>query len=448
MGLGPGCNLRTRARRPGAPGTASYAVWVYCAWLSIVLGCAVAGGVGDPFETRTPDPAPDLEEGRRLVKRARQQAWAEDLKGAAILFERALLIYESTLGPNDPILARPLSDLGLAYRATGDFERAEPLLGRALVMYEAMNPPDRQGTADALTSLGILYRSTGEYERAQPLLERALGLRQATLPREDSKVAGAMNNLGVLHYAIGNYAEAEPLLTQALAIREKELEVKASAFGRGHPHVELGLVRLGRLYARMGKYERAEPLLMRALEVDPDSTEIYGVIISEYEREGRFEEAIEAYESWLRVEPDRPGVKNNLAWLLASGDPPSPWDLDRALELAQAAREELPQHPGVADTLGWVMLKADQSDAAIFHFYEAIDGHPVGSPERAGARYRLALAYERAGDPRSSIQELERALAECASFPERLVAQNLLTWLRSGRASGELSSAAGSRVVP
>ena len=155
---------------------------------------------------------------------------------------------------------------------------------------------------------------------------------------------------------------------------------------------------------------------------------------------------IEVYESWLRIDPDQPGVKNNLAWLLASAEDPTPWDLDRALELARGAREGMPESPIVADTLGWVMLRQDRPQAAVALFRESIAGHAEGSAERAAVRYRLAQAYELAGDRDRSIQELEAALNETAVFQERPAAVTLLARLRAERR--QVSSAEANRATP
>jgi tetratricopeptide (TPR) repeat protein len=403
-------------------------------WLGVSLGCA-AGGVYS-----------DVDEAARLTLSARQQYQAGRYLSAAALYERALTIQESVLPADDPMIARLVTNLGLSYRASGDLERAEPLLQRALPLYEAMRPPRSLNLADAQTHLGLLYRSMGDSGRAEPLLVSALALREEALPATHPLVAGALSSLGLLYYDTGDYARAEPLLARALELREGQLEVKASAFGRGHPDVVRLRVRLGWLYARRGEYARAEPLLRRAQQADPTSTRIYVTLVSEYEREGRTPEVIEVYESWLRIDPEQPGVKNNLAWLLASVEEPTPWDLDRALELARGAREGMPESPSVADTLGWVMLRQNRPQAAVALFRESVAGHAEGSAERAAVRYRLAQAYERAGDRNRSIQELEAALDETAVFQERPAAVTLLARLLAER--GQLSSAAAHRATP
>ncbi|MCH6563410.1 MAG: tetratricopeptide repeat protein, partial [Myxococcales bacterium] len=312
------------------------------------LGCA-AGGVYS-----------DADEAARLTLSARQQYQAGRYLSAAALYQRALTIQESVLPANDPMIARLVTHLGLSYRASGDLEPAAPLLQRALPLYQAMRPSRSLKLANAQTHLGLLYRALGDPGRAEPLLVSALALREEALPAMHPLVAGALSNLGLLYYNTGDYARAEPLLARALDLREGQLEVRASAFGRDQPDVVRVRMQLGWLYARMGEYARAEPLLRRAQQADPTSTRIYVTLVSEYEREGRTPEVIEVYESWLRLDPDPPGVKHNLAWLLASAEDPTPWDLDRALELARAAREGMPESPVVADTLGWVMLRQDR----------------------------------------------------------------------------------------
>ncbi len=436
LGLGHGCIPRTRARtrkyRPRGWGRiARPACWM---WICVSLGCATGGVYSD------------VDEAARVTRSARQQYQAGRYLSAAALYERALTIQESVLPSEDPMIAQLVTHLGLSYRASGDLERAEPLLQRALALYQAMRPSKSLKVANAQTHLGLLYQAMEDPGRAEPLLVSALALREEALPATHPLVAGALSNLGVLYYDTGEYARAEPLLARALDVRERLLEVRASAFGKNYPDVVRGRMRLGWLYARMGAYARAEPLLRLAHEADPTSTRIYVSLISEYEREGRTPEVIEVYESWLRIDPDQPGVQNNLAWLLVSAEDPTPWDLDRALQLARGAREGMPKSPIVADTLGWVMLRQDRPQAAVALLRESVAGHAQGSAERAEVRHRLAQAYERAGDRDLSIQELEAALNETAVFQERSAVVTSLARLRVER--GQVSSAAANAATP
>ena len=69
--------------------------------------------------------------------------------------------------------------------------------------------------------------------------------------------------------------------------------------------------------------------------------------------QGKDEEARRRYERLVEANPRAAVASNNLAWMYASRGE----QLDRALQLAQAAKAELPDHPEVNDTLGFVYLE-------------------------------------------------------------------------------------------
>ncbi|MDH5567867.1 MAG: tetratricopeptide repeat protein [Myxococcales bacterium] len=68
----------------------------------------------------------------------------------------------------EPELTTAHIDLGIAYRAVGDLERAEASLERAL----ALNPRHPV----AYNELGIVYRKTGRFEQARESYENALAI--------------------------------------------------------------------------------------------------------------------------------------------------------------------------------------------------------------------------------------------------------------------------------
>src|SRR5690606_35547632 len=85
-------------------------------------------------------------------------------------------------------------------------------------------------------------------------------------------------------------------------------------------------------------------------------------------------------------------------------------DLDRALELAQAAKAQLPENPNAADTLGWVLLKKGIASAAVDYLKEAESGFPADHPDLGWVRFHLAQAYEANEQPERAREVLERAL--------------------------------------
>jgi tetratricopeptide (TPR) repeat protein len=197
------------------------------------------------------------------------------------------------------------------------------------------------------------------------------------------------------------------------------------------------VVTLAKLYRtiwqRTGKdLDKSIETYKKARELDPQNAQIALELASLCEAAGMKAEALENYETVLRLDQDQPAAKNNLAWLLADSDQVSPEDLDRALQLAQDAKNAMPNDPSVADTLGWIMYKKGIPSAAIALFRESIDGYPEGHPLRGTVRYHLAAAYEKNGERDRAVNELKRALDEVATFSERAEAEKLLKELEAG----------------
>ncbi len=129
-----------------------------------------------------------------------------------------------------------------------------------------------------------------------------------------------------------------------------------------------------------------------------------------YASQDRFTESIQAFEQTITTGGDSAQIKNDLAFLLARENR----DLDRALDLAKAARSESAKNPTIADTLGFVYMKKGLLDAAIQQFEYAIQmAEAEGSP--------VALYYEHLGqalreDGRST--EAEEALETAKALAE------------------------------
>ena len=388
-------------------------------WLGLAATLACAGQAGFAEDQ---DP-------RLLTERARLEQREGQYADAVVLYKRALAIQESTLGPDHPKVARTLSDLGNLYYRRAEYARAAPLLERALAIREQAFVPNHPLVAKSLSDLGLLYMTVGDYERAAPLLRRALAIRESVLGPEDLSVAAAYKNLALLYRAQGDEHRALMHFEGAAAIRDYHLAVKVNALGPNHPDVARELANLGSLYGQMGEFERAERLFKRAIEINPQNAQFYFSLGAQYESLGQTSKAIENYEAGLAIRSKQPLVKNNLAWLLVDVEDPSSESLDRALELARDARAEMPANPNIADTLGWVMFKRNEPDSAIELFQTALEGHPEGSVQRAGVRYRLARAYQKKGENVRAREEIERALEESPGFLERPDALDLLEQL-------------------
>src|SRR5262249_58187781 len=72
-----------------------------------------------------------------------------------------------------------------------------------------------------------------------------------------------------------------------------------------------------------------------------------------YQTKGDIPKAQEAYEKTLKLNPRFAPAANNLAVLYSEHG----GDKEKALELAQRAKEAAPDDPHISDTLGWILYK-------------------------------------------------------------------------------------------
>jgi tetratricopeptide (TPR) repeat protein len=152
-----------------------------------------------------------------------------------------------------------------------------------------------------------------------------------------------------------------------------------------------------------------------ALERNPESPTLHLTLGTLYELQGRPVDAAARYESAIAFDPGLAIAKNNLAYLLADEGK----DLDRALDLAQEAKELLPDNPSAADTLGWVLYKKAVPGAAIGYLREAVHGMPHDDPQRGVVQQHLALAYEADGQHASAREVVDQALADLEAAMKR-----------------------------
>jgi tetratricopeptide (TPR) repeat protein len=107
--------------------------------------------------------------------------------------------------------------------------------------------------------------------------------------------------------------------------------------------------------------------------------------------------AVRQYEEALQKGDSSGVAANNLAWIYAQQGT----NLDRALQLAQRAREANPISPAVTDTLGYVLLKRREYSMAVAELKHADDlMHAQNSTDKelaAAIHEHLAQAYRNSG---------------------------------------------------
>lgn len=89
-------------------------------------------------------------------------------------YGRALGIYEKTLGPDHPEIAKMLLSMAVNYDYQHLHQDAVAAGRRSLASRETTLGPDHPRTADSLNILGSVYLKQSSPIAAQPLLRRAL----------------------------------------------------------------------------------------------------------------------------------------------------------------------------------------------------------------------------------------------------------------------------------
>jgi tetratricopeptide (TPR) repeat protein len=164
---------------------------------------------------------------------------------------------------------------------------------------------------------------------------------------------------------------------------------------------------LADLEARAGNVDEMIAVMERAAAAVPESSDLQYRLAAFYEKVGRRSDAITTYEKAISLNNDLAAAKNNLAYLLTE----TGGDLDRALELAQQAKQQLPHDGNAADTLGWVLLKRGVPSAAIGYLKEATQRFPANALEIQGiVRNHLAEAYELNREADKAIAESKKSI--------------------------------------
>jgi tetratricopeptide (TPR) repeat protein len=234
------------------------------------------------------------------------------ITGLSIL-DRALRIFEAAYGPDHPLVASTLVNLGNARRGLGECALAVEVYDRALRIFEAAYGPDQPQVAATLGNLGVAHQALGDPALAVELHDRALRIFEAAYGPDHPLVARTLVNLGIARQDLDEYALAVELHDRALRIFE-------AAYGPDHPLVAITLDNLGSTRRNLDEYALAVELYDRALRIfeatyGPDHPQVAITLIRlGIARESLREPALEVYERALRIfeaasGPDHPNLK-------------------------------------------------------------------------------------------------------------------------------------------
>jgi tetratricopeptide (TPR) repeat protein len=369
--------------------------------------------------------------------------------------EEAVKAYEEVLRrETQPVQA----DIALAAinLKTGSLDKATTYIKQALAI-QPKNPLARSINVRVLLAQGNSARAKEEIASLQkdyPNSPTVMNLTAAQQMR-DKQFDAARASYSKVLAASPNDPEAVKGMT-ALDMtggRTKEAVARIEAgLAKPKPSGDF-LVLAARVYASVGNQAKTEDLLKQAIEAEPARLEAYEMLGSFYVRQHRLEEAKAQFEQVVKRNPKsvpantmlgmllETGQKlpeaekqyqkvlaldqqaavanNNLAWLYVSTNK----NLDEALQMANAAQQQLPNEPHVLDTLGWIYYRKNMSTEAIRHLESSVRLDATDP----STHYHLGMAYFQAGDMDKAKISLQRALAFKRDFDGMAEARQTLT---------------------
>jgi tetratricopeptide (TPR) repeat protein len=178
---------------------------------------------------------------------------------------------------------------------------------------------------------------------------------------------------------------------------------------------------LARLQLSNQEPTKAIANLESSLGKNPKSVETMMLLGIVHEQLKNFPAARDIYEKLLTVNARFGPAYNNLAYLFSE----HLGQLDRALEMAQKARELLPLEPNVADTLGWILYRKGQYTNALPLLQESADRLST----TAEVHYHLGMTQYMLGEEAGARLALRRALELSADFAGHSEARTRLATL-------------------
>ena len=275
-----------------------------------------------------------------------------------------------------------------------DYAAAERAFQRAVQL--------SNGATDAIGALVDAKIAAGKVADARSLAEAQV----AKKPKQPSFHIYAARTYNAGHET----AKAEAALKSALAADPANLQAYLD---------------LSRIYIAGRRLDEARIQLEAIVARRPKAVWAHTLIAMSLHLQNRKAEARQRYEKILEIDPRAVIASNNLAMLLLDDGQ----NLDRALSLAQTAKQQLPDSPEVNDTLGSVYSKKGFDSLAIA---------PLELSARKDStnplyQYHLGLAYAQVGQKAKARTALQGALSLNGEFVGSIEARRVLASLSTSR---------------
>lgn len=335
--------------------------------------------------------------------------------------------------------------LGSAYLAQKDMDQAITAYAKAGEFYPK-NPQVPFLTGTVMAQKKDYAGARQEFEKSVELAPNYARAWEelVNLDLVENKFTEALNRVNKAETNLGNGAQlllAKIYLARASDTARKESKSNSSAIKLTSPSVQpdvnmaetallkaidtaptqtLPYLMLAQLYVSTGK-EQAALDRLNALVARTNSVAAYMQLGAMYDMMKDYPKARDAYEKVIAVNPRFEPALNNLSYIYSE----RVVDMNKALALAEKARELAPGDPAAADTLGWIVFKKGDY-ARARGLLEESAGKLSSQPE---VQYHLGMARYMLGDEDLARTALQEAASSTQEFPGKDEAARRLTIL-------------------
>ncbi len=368
---------------------------------------AVTGRKTGPASMAAPNAYDRYLEGLDLVGRWDQ---GDNLETAIGLFREATAL--------DPDFALAYARLAEALRIRYALTRDETFLDEAATSAdEAVRL--NAGLAPVQVALGRVQLARGNLDLALSALQRAVSI--------DANDAKANQAIAIVYERLGRLQDAEASFQKAVSLDPERISIldsyanflfRQSRFDeairqwqtviRLAPDNFAALVNLGSALSETGRIPEAITVYQRAIELRPTYM-AYSNLGTAYARGERYADAVDAYRKALEIEDSNWLAWGNLAFVYSwtnGMDPQTIETFERAIDLAEAARQQNPRDAFANSDLALYYAKTDRPALALQRLGTAMTLSPdSGEILAAGAE-----VYALIGQRDKAIKHIRRSL--------------------------------------
>lgn len=253
-------------------------------------------------------------------------------------------------------------------------------------------PLDVNALRRVYTNLGVAYKREGLFEKAIATFERGIALDDSYVPfysnlssvlrlqKQYAKSAQMLWKTISITHKLNDYITLVELL-KLLKKPEEALRV-SNEIVKKFPNEYESYLNLGNLFASWRLFPKAVEPYSRAIRLAPDKTQAYNNIGVVYKELGRNEEALCAYQKALELNPNDSAALNNLGNLRRNMG-----DTQGAIDYLKRSITLNPNYADAYSNLGAVYKENKEFDCAIFYYQKAL----ALNPEHTNAKFDIAL---------------------------------------------------------